>query len=147
MSVEKNRHTCNMAIDLDEFEFFEAEDNLGPAKATVRRSGRLGFSRSAAKMIDFEVNKFFRIGRKKDGGEDILFLIPVSEDDKSDFTFGVFKAGGYYSMKTKRLLSQLGIEYREDTVIFEIDEKIDAGKKYYKLTRRKKRSNNTKSTA
>lgn len=134
-------------MDIADIEFFETEDNLGPAKATVHRSGKLGFSRAANKLIDFETNKFFKIGRKKESGADVLYLFPVREEEKDDYTFGIFKAGGYYSLKTKRLLNQLGIEYRDQSVIFEIDDKINEDKKYFRLTRRKKRSNNTGSTA
>ncbi len=139
-----------MGVNIDDIEFFETEDGMGPAKATVHKSGKLGFSRAANKLIDFEKNKYFKIGREKAEGEtatDILYLIPVEEKDKDEFTFSIIKAGGYYSLKTKRLLNHMKIDYRDESVIFEIDEVVEKEKKYFKLTRRKKRSNNTGSTA
>src|SRR5688572_6296647 len=96
------------AMNFGDIEFFETEDGMGPAKATVHKSGRLGFSRAANKLIDFEKNKFFKIGRKKTEGEvatDVLYLIPVEEKEKDEFTFSIIKAGGYFSLKTKRLLN------------------------------------------
>lgn len=128
-----------------DIEFFEPEDKYGSIKATVHRSGKLGFTQGAAKLIDFEANTMFKIGRKKtDTGSnsDILYMIPVK--DKDDMTFTVLKAGGYYYLKTKRLLTQLGIDYRAadgESVSFEIDEINENGNKYYKLIKRKKRNN------
>lgn len=135
-------------MDINSIEFFESEDGMGPAKATVHKSGKLGFSRAANKLIDFETNKFFKIGRKKPDvadKTDVLYLIPAAEKD--EFTFTVIKAGGYYSLKTKRLLNQLGIDYRneDESVIFDIDEVRDKERKYFKLTSRKGKQKATQS--
>lgn len=129
-----------------EIDFFEPEDRLGPIKATVHKSGKLGFSIGASKLIDFEKNKLFKIGRKKDTQDatnEILYLIPVDTED--DLTFKVMRAGAYYSIKIKRLLSQMNIDYRNETetVSYDIDEVKENDKKYFKLVRKKKRSNNT----
>src|SRR5258708_7930514 len=125
---------ADIGIDI---EFFEPEDSLGPIKATVHRTGKLGFSLGAGKLIDFETNKLFKIGRKKeagDNGNDVLFMIPVETED--EFTFKVMKAGPYYSMKIKRLLGQLNIDYRKvgESVSFDVDEIKEPGKaRYFKL--------------
>ncbi|MGE0587622.1 MAG: hypothetical protein AB7O48_03555 [Cyclobacteriaceae bacterium] len=126
-----------------EIEFFEPEDKFGPIKATVHKSGRIGFSLGANKLIDFEANKLFKIGRRKDGDNDQLFMVPVTTKD--EMTFEVVRAGAYYSIRAKRLLSQMGIDYRdlEESIIYYIDEVKNDASKYYKLTRKKKRSNNT----
>jgi hypothetical protein len=129
-----------------DMEFFEPEEKYGSIKATVHKSGKLGFSQGAAKLIDFEANKMFKIGRKKvDSGlnVDILYMIPVQHKD--EMTFTALKAGGYYYLKTKRLLTQLGIDYRNEseTVSFDIDEINDGANKYFKLVRRKKRESIT----
>lgn len=129
-----------------EIDFFEPEDKLGPIKATVHKSGKLGFSQGASKLIDFEKNKLFKIGRKKDANDstnEVLYLIPVENED--ELTFKVMRAGAYYSMKIKRLLSQMNIDYRNEneTVSYDIDEVKEGDKRYFKLVRKKKRSNNT----
>jgi len=127
-----------------EIEYFEPES--GPIKATAHKSGKLGFTLSANKFIDFEKNKLFKIGKKKENGngDDMtLFMIPVTEKD--DLTFEVFKAGDYYYLKAKRLLKSLNIDYANETesTSFEIDEVKDNDKRYFKLVRKKKRPNNT----
>jgi hypothetical protein len=124
-----------------EFEFFEPEDSLGVVKATVHRTGKLGFSFGAGKMIDFEKNKLFKIAKKKDSTSDALYMMPVEAED--EFTFKVIKAGPYYSLKIKRLLGQLNIDYRNDSISFDIDEVKENGKRYFKLVKRKKKANNT----
>lgn len=130
-----------MELDLD-LEFLAPEGKY-PAKATVHRSGKLGFSQGAHILVDFEKNKLFKIGRKKAESDatnnDVLIMLPVESED--ELTFKVQSAGGYYYLKTKRLLNQLNIDYRNEneTVTFDIDEVSEKGKKYYKLVRRKKR--------
>src|SRR5882724_3192495 len=126
-----------------ELEYFEPE--TGPIKATAHKSGKLGFTLSANKFLDFENNKLFKIGKKKeaDGSDDTLFMIPVATKD--DFTFEVFKAGDYYYLKAKRLFKSLNIDYAHETesTSFEIDEVKENDKRYFKLVRKKKRQNNT----
>lgn len=126
---------------MDDIEYFEPEEKYGTTKATVHKSGKLGFSQGAAKLIDFETNKMFKIGRKKSEyglNSDVLVMIPVQEKD--DLTFTIGKAGEYYYLKTKRLLTQLNIDYRNESevVSFEVEDVIENGKKYFKLIRRKK---------
>lgn len=121
-----------------EFEFFEPEEKYGPIKATVHKSGKLGFSQGAAKLIDFETNPLFKIGRKKTepGDQSEIYMIPVQTEDEQ--TFKVLKAGGYYYLKVRRLLTQMGIDYRTEgeSVSFEIDEMKKDGKTYFKLLRK-----------
>lgn len=94
-------------------------------------------------LIDFEANRLFKIGRKKSEGgtvnSDVLIMLPVDAED--EMTFKAQSAGGYWYLKTKRLLNQLNIDYRNEseTVSFDIDEVTDNGKKYFKLVRRKKK--------
>ena len=126
----------------DDFEFFEPEDKFGTIKASVHKSGKLGFSAGAIKLIDFEKNKFFKIARKKDS-PNVLFLFPIEAAD--EYTFKVSKAGDYYYLKIKRLLSQLNIDYRneKENLSYDIDEVKEEGKRYFKLVQRKKKANNT----
>jgi len=131
-------------MDLDfDIEFLAPEGKYGPAKATVHKSGKLGFSLGASMLIDFEANKLFKIGRKKSEGDttnsDVLIMLPVDAED--EMTFKAQSAGGYWYLKTKRLLNQLNIDYRNEseTVSFDIDEVTEKGKKYFKLIRRKKK--------
>ena len=128
-------------MEFDNLEFFEPEEKYGNTKATVHQSGKLGFTAGAAKLINFESSRFYKIGRRKDGnqaGMEIIYLVPVPEKD--DLTFQAYKAGEYWYLKTKRLLSQLGIDYRSKTqnISYDVEEVKDGEKRYFKLIRRLK---------
>jgi predicted transcriptional regulator with HTH domain len=130
-------------MDLKDIEFFKKEGDFEGAKATVHNTGRLGFNGIAATKIGFENMKFFQIGRKKGDEASVLFMFPVDKD--SEYAFIVQKTGSSWTVNVKQLLKELGIEYEkmDEYVIFDIDEKKDGdGKKYYMLTRRKKKDVN-----
>lgn len=133
----ENETKIKKNMDLKEIKFFKKEEDLGIAKATVHNTGKLGFNSIAAKLIGFEKSKFFQIGRKD--GEDVLYMIPV--DQNSEFAFSVLRVGTSWTVKVKRILMELGIDYTgsEGFIIFDIDEMIADGKKYYMLTMRKKK--------
>lgn len=127
---------------MEGFDFFEPEEKYGSIKATVHSSGRLGFSTGAINYMHLSEDKMFKIAkRKEDSGGlsgDVIYLIPEEMGD--DLSFRVLKAGSYFYLKTKRLFNQLNIDYRNESVIYEIEEVKENDKKYYRLTRKKKRS-------
>ncbi|WP_276373949.1 hypothetical protein [Chryseolinea sp. H1M3-3] len=128
-------------MEFDSLEYFEPEEKYGNTKATVHQSGKLGFTSGAAKLINFETNQYFKIGRRKDNnlsGLEVLYMVPVAEKD--DLTFQAYKAGEYWYLKTKRLLSQLGIDYRNRTqnISYDVEEVKEAEKRYFKLIRKLK---------
>ena len=135
--------------ELENIEFFESGDKYGPVKATVQRTGRLGFSAGAIKLLNINTDSLFKIGKKKLEGNETetqtLYLIPVEVED--EHTFKAVKAGVYYYLKIKRLLNQLNIDFRNENVIFDIDEVNENGKCFYKLHRKKKRSSTVKEVA
>lgn len=90
------------------------------AKATVQRTGRLGFSQGAAKMLELGDNKtvllFSGDGRN-------LFLVVV--DGPDDRGFQVRKIGEYFYIPTKVYYDQSGIDYVSNVVDYEITELPD----------------------
>ncbi|MES2810267.1 MAG: hypothetical protein V4619_16660 [Bacteroidota bacterium] len=118
-----------------EFEFFEPEEDYGVVKATVHKTGKLGFSSGAGKKFDFEVNRYYKIGRNKADKEDkALYMLNSSEEDKSSYK--VSKAGDYYYLRIKNIIDSLGYDYLNESVIFNIQEVESGESKYYKLIRR-----------
>lgn len=119
-----------------ELDFFESADNFGVIKATVHKTGKLGFSKGASKFLKLEEIEFFQIGMNKADEEDrSLYFVPVNEESESSFK--VSKAGEYYYINVKNILTKLGIDYKKESAIFDIVEIEDNNKKLYKLTRRK----------
>lgn len=113
-----------------ELKFLKPKENTSIAKITVHKTGKLGFSRGAAELLDVANNKFCKFGVNEDND---LFIVMCKENDGE--SFGIAKAGEYYYVTAKSLLNDLDIDYRsKDTVIFDvIDIKED---KIYKMVRR-----------
>lgn len=116
-----------------ELEFFTPR---GLSRASVHKStGKLGFNRDAIKQIDFENNRYFKVARNKaEESDDSLYLIVANEGQEGVFKIG--KAGEYYNLRIKTVLDDMGVNYQDETVSYEIEEMKDQEFKYYKLTRR-----------
>jgi hypothetical protein len=121
-------------IDL---EFFDSASSLGVVKATVHKTGKLGFSSGASKFMKLDQVSFFNVGLNKASTEDKnLYLVPVyTQTGKS---FKIVKAGDYYYINIKNILIELRIDYKNENVIYDIEEIINNKQKMYKLTRREK---------
>ena len=90
------------------------------AKASVHRTGRLGFSQGAAKMIDLGPNKTVLIF---EADERNLFLVVVDgRDERGFFLRGI---GDYWYIATKVYYDQAGIDYVANVVDYEITELPD----------------------
>ncbi|HNA65627.1 MAG TPA: hypothetical protein PKZ51_12955 [Saprospiraceae bacterium] len=122
-------------IDLD---FFDPIDKYGVIKATIHKSGKLGFSSGAAKVMELEKKSYFNIGFNKANSDDkSLYMIPLNgETEKS---FKVVKAGDYYYIFIKHILRDLQLDYKAESIIFDIEEVNVGEKKCYKLVRRKRK--------
>lgn len=119
-------------IDLD---FFDSSSKYGVVKATVHKTGKLGFSSGAAKLLNLENVRYFNIGTNKSDPEDeSLYLVPI--EDESDKSFRVVKAGDYFYVFIKNILREMKIDYKNESVIYDIEELSEFNPKYYKMTRR-----------
>ena len=122
-------------IDIDGLEFFESSSKYGVVKATVHKTGKLGFSSGANKYMKLEEIKYFNIGTNKNDIEDqSLYLVPIEEE--TDKSFNLVKAGDYYYITIKNVLRDLKIDYKNETVIFDIDEEEINEIRIFKLNRR-----------
>ncbi len=122
-------------IDL---EFFDSVGSTGILKATVHKTGKLGFNSGASKFMKLDTVKFFSIGINKANEEDKnLYLVPITEPTEKSFK--LIKAGDYYYLYIKNILRELKIEYKNETVIFEIEQVEQNDRMFYKLERRIKK--------
>ncbi len=113
-----------------ELKFYRPKEPATRAKLTVQRSGKMGFSKGAADLLDIEKYRFAKIGTNTEGE---LFILLQSEAD--DATFNIAKAGQYYYISAKGLLDEMGIDYKSpDTTIFDIQKTKTTN--IYKLSKR-----------
>lgn len=89
------------------------------AKATVQRSGRLGLSNEAAKLLKPERDGRILIATCDDGNLGCVVL-PPNRDDSRGFRWQL--ASGYFSANLKPFFDSIGLDYTstEITTIFDI---------------------------
>lgn len=117
-----------------ELNFFTSSDKYGVVKATVHRTGKLGFSSGASKYMDLANQSYFLIG--KADSDNSLYLVPTIT--VTDNSFKLVKAGEYFYIYIKNVLLDLKIDYKNESIIYDISEDEYNGKRIFKLTRRKK---------
>jgi len=119
--------------------FFQSDTLDKNLKATIQKTGKLGFTIEAAKKMDLSNEKSIGIAYNEEDEEiNDLYIIVNDEIDKK--AFKVNKAGEYHYVNTKALFDKLKWDYTKESISFDItEEKID-GKKFFKFTRRKKKS-------
>lgn len=106
-------------------------------KCTIHKSGKLGFSEAAIKKLDFINNRFVKIAtNEEDQTEKNLYLQVQQSSD--EFCFAANKAGRYYYINTKSFFDNLGVDYRGQSVIYDIVEIKYEDQKLFKLIRRDK---------
>ena len=104
-------------------------------KATVHTSGKLGFTEVTAREFGFNENaENFVQFAQDDENQDILYLINDAIDDGDSFRIN--KAGKYYYVNTKLLFDSLGVDYINNTVIFDMVKIKIGDKELYKMTSR-----------
>lgn len=104
-------------------------------KATVHTSGKLGFTEVTARELGFkEDTENFVQFAQDDENQDILYLINGAIDDGDSFRIN--KAGKYFYVNTKLLFDSLGVDYINNTVIFDMVKIKIGDKELYKMTSR-----------
>ena len=109
-------------------------------KATVHKSGKLGFTVDAANKMLLKSNKSAGVGMNEDDITDTSLYLLVY-DQHEDGAFKVAKAGDYYYLNLKSLFDTLKIDYKSQSVIFDISEEEIDGQRLFKLSRRENNKN------
>ena len=102
-------------------------------KCTIHASGKLGFTEATASVLKLSEDSGIKFAQD-DKGE--LYLINSQSMD--DDSFKVNKAGNYYYVNGKVLFDQLGYDYRNYNIIFDMVNVSELGNNHYKLNERKK---------
>lgn len=120
-------------------QFFSAKNFGKVLKATIQKSGRLGFSSDAADAMNLDTDTYFLIGKDEEIKAD---LIMVKLNAGNPDAFQVKKSGLYYYLDTTALFDMLHYNYKSGTNIFfdvirDITYDNEAGGEVYLLTQRK----------
>lgn len=117
-----------------EIEFYKAKELIKNLKATVHKTGKLGFTSNAASCLNLSNAKSANIGFNKQDTSDKNLYLFIYENKDGDFN--VVKAGEYYYVSTKVLFDNLKIDYINDNVSFDITPMEQDGKTFYALKRK-----------
>lgn len=105
-------------------------------KATVQKSGRLGFSSAAAELMQLHPSCALLVSDCQDGNLAVVVL-----HEKSDTRgFPIRKSVNYYTVDLKMFFDRSGLDYRQNknTIIFDIVKLPETyqGHFVYKLSKR-----------
>ena len=92
------------------------KETATPAKITVHKTGKLGFSKGAMELLELGTYRFAKFGFDEDNKLCILMFKDADEE-----TFSIAKAGAYFYITAKTLLQDLKIDFKSaNTTIFDI---------------------------
>ena len=85
-------------------------------KATIQKSGRLGFTSETATALGLESGKFAKFAKDDENGA--LYLIIINEG--SEEAFSIRENSGYYFVTTKVMFDTLGYDYENGNIMFDL---------------------------
>lgn len=120
-----------------EFSFFNAGDYTSNLKCTIQKTGKIGFSEFTQRMIGIKEGMSIQIGvdGTKENYRCLLFKLLHTVESNA---FKVQKAGNYYYINPKPLLDDLGIKYKEKSIMYDMV-MADEGERIYKLIKREEK--------
>lgn len=119
-----------------DFDFGKAYDGKRLTKmtrASVQRNGNLNFPPEAARQLGLSLEQSLLICPM---GEKDLAVTVVEKDDERGFT--IKKTGPYYYVPFRSLMTECGIDFVQNTVVYDIIELSEryAGRPVFKFNRR-----------
>ena len=97
-------------------------------KATVQKSGKLGFTKNSANMLALDENVFAVIA--KDSVENLYIRFT---NEESEETFPIRKSGDYLYINTTDLFLKMGIDFKKKALVFYLSEKNMKGVTWFKM--------------
>lgn len=107
----------------------------GNIKASVHKSGKMGFSQAAIEYLKMADNTYLKIGINKDDRADKNLYVVVVRAQEND-TLKINKAGNYYYINTKALFDKMEVDYQKSLIIYDIVDMEYEGMQIYKFIRR-----------
>lgn len=90
-------------------------------KATIQKSGRLGFTEEAAKAMDLQSGKYAKFAQ--DDEKKSLYLIIIREKDEE--AFQIKESSGYFYVPAKLMFDMLGYDYEHNNIMFDLVRQAD----------------------
>ena len=98
-------------------QIFNAKELTQKLKATVQRTGKLGFTAETLEALNIHQGTHIRIANDTETKR-ILWLGVIQEP--ADNAFPVNKAGDYYYVNTTKLFETIGIDFRKKNCMYDM---------------------------
>lgn len=117
---------------------YNAKQLTQKLKATIQRSGKLGFTAETIEMLKLSNEASIRIA-SDDTRKDILYMAVVPRTCED--AFPVIKTGTYFYLNTKQLFDEIRMDYTRFNIMFDLTRCTEAdeiiGGACYKMTARR----------
>jgi len=107
-------------------------------KVTIQSSGKLGFTEETANAFKlYDDTSYIKFVADEDNPGDLyLSLSKIYDED----AFKVCKAGKYYYLQTTLLFNEMGLNYKDNTIIFDLSREsnydLELGGEVYRMYKR-----------
>lgn len=119
---------------LNNIVFENPDNNYGTIKASVHKTGKLGFSSGAEKFMNLREDLYTKIGFDKENDNKLYLII----QENSDNAFKIAKAGEYFYINLKHVFDSKNIDYKSKSIIYDIKKETEDGVEFFLLSRREK---------
>lgn len=99
------------------FEILSVKEYGVSLKATIQSTGKLGFTSGTAGVLGLARHSHVRIARDTDR-PDVLYMAVMPDADEDGFR--ILQSGGYCYLNTRPLFDALEVDYRTQTVIYDL---------------------------
>lgn len=115
-------------------EFVDVQQEPLRPKASIHKSGKLGFNSDAEEFMELQSGMEFQVARLRDAPpEEVLFLIPSREEYPDRSRVRVAKAGDYYYIHLRNYFDLAGVDYDGNKYRYEIRSETRDGVELYVL--------------
>ncbi len=118
-----------------QFNFIKPVGSSSKMKASIHRTGRMGFSLETIRELNLDSKKHLKFATNgADKNDKNLYMVILTESDHE--TFPVIKAGTYIYINTTNTFDEMGIDYKNNRISFILNELHSGNQKYYKMIKK-----------
>lgn len=127
-------------------QIYNAQEFTQKLKATIQRTGKLGFTAETISTLQLSAGTYVRIAPDTDN-KNIYYIAVVNEQIEDGFK--VYSSGDYVNLQTKQLFDKIGLDYVKWNIMFDLNRFEDGdapmgGVCYTMMMRKKERTSDDK---
>jgi len=115
-----------------EIKFWKPTVSTGIIKATIHKSGKLGFSQAAINKLELNQNSYVMIGTNRTKRDDKAIYLKIAKGT-DELALKVNKAGQYFYLNTKDFFNENNIDFNKKKIIYDIIDISESNNKLYRL--------------